>query len=179
LNLTPRRRRDHTIHRAIGDALQRVCNSRQLERHLVGSSRPLQHHNLFPAEVKSGPRHQPNRDRHTRHERIVTCDREASTRDSNCVIQEQSFLPVGANGSPACTLTENRIDKMRYRLRCGDAFCRAAIRVRAERGAATSDSVMIFAALDELPYNLRFACPSGRSVEPSSETPANTPLARE
>ena len=151
LNLTPRCRRNRAIRRAIGDALECVCNSRQLERHLIRSVRSLQHDNLFPAEVKSGPRHQPNRDRYTRHERIVTCNREASTRDSNYVIQEQSFLPVGANGSPACTLTEIRIAKMCYRLRCGDAFCRAAIRVRAERGAAPSDSVMIFAALVELP----------------------------
>jgi hypothetical protein len=98
LNLTPRRRRNRAIRRAIGDALERVCNSRQLECHLIRSARPLQHDNLFPAEVKGGPRHQPNHDRYARHKRVVTCDREASTRDSNYVIQEQSFLPVGVNG---------------------------------------------------------------------------------
>src|SRR5260370_37594130 len=41
LHLTRRRRRNRAIHPAIGDALQRVCNSRQLERHLVRSVRPL------------------------------------------------------------------------------------------------------------------------------------------
>jgi hypothetical protein len=151
LNLTPRRRRNRAIRRAIGDALECVCNSRQLKRHLVRSARPLHHDNPFPAEVKSSPGHQPNHYRYTRHERIVTCNCKASTPDSDYVIQEQSFLPVGANGSPACTLTKIQIGEMCYRLRCGDAFCRAAIRVRAERGAAPSDSVMIFAALDELP----------------------------
>jgi hypothetical protein len=151
LKLTPRFRRDRAIRWTIGDTFECVCNSRQLECHLVRSARPLHHDNLFPAEVKSGPRHQPNHDGYTRHERIVTCNSEASTRDSNYVIQEQTFLLIGVNGSPACTLTEKRVNKMHYRLRRGDAFCRAAIRMRAERGAATSDSVMIFAALDELP----------------------------
>jgi hypothetical protein len=109
LNLTPHRRRNRTIRRTIRDTLECVCNSRQLECHLVRSVRPLQHDNLFPAEVKSGPKHKPNHHRYTRHKHVVTCDTDASTRDSNYVIREQRFLPVGVNGSPACTLMENRI----------------------------------------------------------------------
>jgi hypothetical protein len=96
LNLTPRRRRNRTIRRTIGDALERVCNSGQLECNLVRSVRPLQHHNPFPAEVNSGPKRQPNHDKYTHHERVVTCDRDASTRDSNHLIRKQSFLPAGA-----------------------------------------------------------------------------------
>ena len=96
LNVMPRCRRDRAIHRTISDALECVRNSRQLERHLIRSARPLHHDNPFPAEVKSGPGHQPNHYRYTRHERIMTCDGEASTPDSNYVIQEQSVLPVGA-----------------------------------------------------------------------------------
>src|SRR5713101_7117007 len=102
LKLTPRRRRDRTIRRTIGDALECVCNSRQLQCNLVGSFRPLQHDNPFPAEVKSAPKQQPNHDRHTRHERVVTCDRDAPTRDSNHVIREQGFLPAGVNRVLGC-----------------------------------------------------------------------------
>src|SRR5260370_41885528 len=82
LKLAPGRRRDRTIRRAIGEALECVCNSRQLEVNLVGSVRPLQHDNPFPAEVKIGPEQQPNRDGYNRHEPVVTGDRDAPTRDS-------------------------------------------------------------------------------------------------
>jgi len=94
LNLTPHRRRDHSICRTIGDALDCVSNPGQLECHLIGSSRPLQDDNPFPPEVKSSPKYQPNRDRYARHEYVVTCDIDASTRDTNDVIRKQSFLLV-------------------------------------------------------------------------------------
>jgi len=51
LNLTPRRRGNRTIRWTIRDALKCVCNSRQLERNLVCSVRPLQHHNALSVEV--------------------------------------------------------------------------------------------------------------------------------
>jgi len=108
LSLTPHSRRDRAIRWTIGDALECVCDSRQLQCQLVRSVRPLQHHNLLPAEVKSGPKHQPNHDGNTRHKHVVTCDSDASTRDSNHVIREQRFLP-GVNRSPACMLMGNRI----------------------------------------------------------------------
>ena len=86
LNLTPRRRRDRTIRWTIGDALERICNSRQLECNLVCSVRPLQHNNALSVEVSRSQKRQPKHDEYARREHIVTCDRHAYTRDSNHVI---------------------------------------------------------------------------------------------
>ena len=46
-------------------------------------------------------------------------------------------------------------------------------------GTPTFPSRTISLALRLRPYSLRLALPSDRSVEPSSETPANKPRARE
>src|SRR5713226_7245367 len=73
LKLAPHCRRDRTIRRTIGDALECVCNSRQLECNLVRSFRSLQDDNPFPAEVKSGPEQQPHHHGYARHKSIVTC----------------------------------------------------------------------------------------------------------
>jgi hypothetical protein len=62
---------------------------------------------------------------------------------------------------------------------CGDAFCSAAIKPLAVEGARTSEPSMISAPLMERPYRFRLASLSGRSVEPSSDTPAKAPRARE
>jgi len=86
LKLAPGCRRDRTIRWTIGDALQCVCNSRQLEGNLIGSFRSLQHDNPFPAEVNSGPEQHSNHDGYTRHKRVVTGDRDASARESNHMI---------------------------------------------------------------------------------------------
>jgi hypothetical protein len=50
LLLTPRGSGNRKIRRTIGDALECVRNTRQLECDLVGSARPLQHDNPFSAE---------------------------------------------------------------------------------------------------------------------------------
>jgi hypothetical protein len=86
LKLAPGRCRDRTIRGTIGDALQCVCYSRQLECNLVGSARSLQHNNPFSAEVNSGPEQQSNHDRCTRHKRVMTRDSDTSARESNHMI---------------------------------------------------------------------------------------------
>ena len=70
----------------IGDALDCVRDSGQLECKLVRSARPLQHDNPFSAEIQGRPEHQADHDRYDRQEDVVTCDRDASTRYSNQVI---------------------------------------------------------------------------------------------
>ena len=77
----------------IGDALERVCDSGQLEGDLVGPVRPFQHDDAFAAEVQGSPEQQPNHDRYNRHERVMTGDCDTSARNSNHVIREQYFLP--------------------------------------------------------------------------------------
>jgi len=57
--------------------------------------------------------------------------------------------------------------------------CKVAIRSWAAGGASTFDSEMIRAADMSLPYKRPLASSSGRRVEPSRDTPANTPRARE
>jgi hypothetical protein len=93
LLLTSRRSHNRTISRAIGDALECVGNTGQLECDLFGSARPLQHDDSFSAEVKCCPEQEPNHQGYNGHEHVVTRNREASTRDGNQVIREQSFLP--------------------------------------------------------------------------------------
>jgi hypothetical protein len=51
LKLTPRRRGNRTIRRAIGDALECVGNAARFKCNLVGATRPLQHNDPFSAEV--------------------------------------------------------------------------------------------------------------------------------
>jgi hypothetical protein len=70
----------------IGDALECIRNTGQLERNLVRSARPLQHDNPFSAEIQGSPEHQAGQDRYDRQEDVVTCDGDAPTRDSNQVI---------------------------------------------------------------------------------------------
>src|ERR1700741_5688742 len=48
-----------------------------------------------------------------------------------------------------------------------------------DAGTPTLPSRTISFALSSLPYILRFALPSDRSVEPSRDTPANSPRDRE
>jgi hypothetical protein len=98
MNLPPRSRRDRAIRRTIRDTLERLRYSRQLERNLVRSVRPLQHHDPLPAVVKRSAKRQPDRDEHAHHKHIVTCNRETSTCDSNHMIREQRFLPAGSYG---------------------------------------------------------------------------------
>jgi hypothetical protein len=76
----------------IGNALERVCDSGQLEGDLVGPVRPFQHDDAFAAEVHGGPEQQPKHDRYNRHERVMTGDSDTSARNSNQVIREQNFL---------------------------------------------------------------------------------------
>jgi len=95
LKLTPRRGRDRAIRRTIGDAFERVCNSGQFECNLVGSVRPFQHDDAFPAEVKGGPEQQANHHGYARHKSVVTRDGDTPAGNSNHVIREQSFLPAG------------------------------------------------------------------------------------
>jgi hypothetical protein len=70
----------------VGDALECVCNTGQLECNLVRSTRPLQHDNPFSAEIQGSPEHQANHDRYDRQKDVVACNGDASTRDSNQVI---------------------------------------------------------------------------------------------
>ena len=93
LKLPPRRGRNCAICGMIGDALERVCDSGQLEGNLVGSVRPFQHDDAFAAEVQGSPEQQPNHDRYNRHERVMTGDCDTSARNSNHVILEQDFRP--------------------------------------------------------------------------------------
>jgi len=95
LKLTPRGRGNGTFCRTIGDAIERVGNARQFKCKLVDPARSLQYDNSFSAEVKSDPEHQPNHEGYTRHENVMTCDRDASARDGNHVVREQGFLPAG------------------------------------------------------------------------------------
>jgi hypothetical protein len=95
LNLPPRCHRNRSIRRPAGQALKRVSNTGQLERNLVGSARPLQQNDSFSAEVKGGPEQHTNHKGYDSHEDVVTCNRKASTRDSNDVVREQSLLPAG------------------------------------------------------------------------------------
>jgi len=95
LKLTPRGRGNGTFCRTIGNAIERVSNARQFKRKLVDRARPLQYDNSFAAEVKSDPEHQPNHQGYTRHENVMTCDRDTSARDGNHVVREQGFLPAG------------------------------------------------------------------------------------
>jgi len=103
LNLTPRGRRNCTIRRTIGDALERVSNARQLECNLFSSARPLQQDDPFSAEGNSRPEQQPNHEGYTRHKHVVTRDSDASARDGNYVVREQSFLPAENSGLTACS----------------------------------------------------------------------------
>src|SRR6266850_102051 len=49
----------------------------------------------------------------------------------------------------------------------------------AQAGAGTALFITMSSAEISFPYRFLFALPSGRSVEPSRETPANAPRARE
>jgi hypothetical protein len=96
--LAPRCCRDRAIRRMIGDALKCVRDAGQLEGDLVSSARPLQNHNAFSAEIKSGPEQQPNHKGYRGHKHVVTCDGDASARESNHVVREQNFLLCCAYG---------------------------------------------------------------------------------
>jgi hypothetical protein len=66
-----------------------------------------------------------------------------------------------------------------FDLLVGDALSSVAISFFAFAGAGATASNTISFASSFLPYKFLFASLSGRSVEPSSETPANSPRARE
>ncbi len=83
LLLTPRCGCDRVIRRTIGDALERVRDTGQLERNLVGSAGPFQHDDSFSAEVESSPEQQSGHNRYEHHEHVVTRDGDASAGDSN------------------------------------------------------------------------------------------------
>src|ERR1700693_1284822 len=61
----------------------------------------------------------------------------------------------------------------------GDRLLRVARSGPAEAGARIILLITMSLALTPLPYSLRFSSPSGRRLEPSSETPANSPRERE
>ena len=66
-----------------------------------------------------------------------------------------------------------------YVLRTGDALSSVEISVAALGGALIAPSSTMSLAPISFPYRFLFASLSGRNVEPSSETPANAPFARE
>src|ERR1700736_4906890 len=86
LLLTSRRRGNHTVRGTIGDAVECICDTGQLECNLVGSARSLQHDHSFSAEIKSGPEHQPNHEGYNSHKHVVTGDGDASACDGNQVV---------------------------------------------------------------------------------------------
>jgi hypothetical protein len=86
LKLTLRRRRNRTIRRVIGDALECVGNAGQFKCNLVGSARSLQDDDPFSVEVQSCPEQQPNHDGYNCHEYVVTCDGDASARNGYHVV---------------------------------------------------------------------------------------------
>src|SRR5258707_10561664 len=55
----------------------------------------------------------------------------------------------------------------------GEAFCSREISECAESGADNRDSSTMSSAVTSLPYSRLLASPSGRSVEPSRDMPAN------
>src|SRR5713101_2038939 len=93
LALTSRGRRNCTVFRTIGEVLECVRNTGQLECNLVGSARPLQHDDPFSAEVESSPEQQADHEGCDSREDIMTCDGDASARDSNQVVREQMSPP--------------------------------------------------------------------------------------
>jgi hypothetical protein len=94
--LTPRCRGNGIIRGTIGDALECVCDARQLEGNLVGTGRPFQHDDSFTAEVKSRPEQQSGHDGHEHQQHVVDRYGNASTCDGNQVVREQIFLAAGA-----------------------------------------------------------------------------------
>jgi hypothetical protein len=92
--LTPRCRGNGIIRGTIGDALECVCDARQLEGDLVGTGRPFQHDDSFSAGGKSRPEQQAGHDGRKHHQRVVTRYGDASTCDANQVVREViEFVP--------------------------------------------------------------------------------------
>src|ERR1700686_955524 len=70
-------------------------------------------------------------------------------------------------------------DGFTYSKWTGDFLLRVARSGLAEAGARIVLLITMSLALTPFPYSLRFPSPSGRRLEPSSETPANSPRERE
>lgn len=78
--------RNGIIGGTIGDALKSVGNAGQLEGHLVGPGRALQHDDAFAAEVESCPEQKTGCDGDKHHEHVVAGDGEASAGDGDQVV---------------------------------------------------------------------------------------------
>ena len=83
------------MHQIVGDLCQEESQTWTLldpVQALIGGCKVSEVGDLFDF-MKSGPEQQPNYERYTRHEHVVTGDSDASTCDGNHVVREQSFLP--------------------------------------------------------------------------------------